>query len=539
MKNYFKLICIILSCFVVSLTHSEVRFRLLFNKGPFFSKAIHDFTCLNESSGQWFNCDLRPSDRPGEYIRTELAPGSYVMRLDVDDNRNNPKNYPGDYHADYRFQIKPNQENAIIDIPVSRFMHLVEPETNDGITSGALGDNCEKKPLFLQRGLPLDRNLNLKFRWYSIAPGATYRISIVRRKCDKYADLGIHTKFETTDLHSLISLPASAPDEYYALFLNGFKDENLIGDFFTYDEGMQSWSYGFRVERQASTEFLIIFSACLITLVIGLILIRSFKNKNLARMALIASFFGISFFVVSIEDELFPVKFISTKKIALSKASSVLVPKEKNNPFIPKFKFNEIIPRPSWWDSALANYEIHSYSELMQRWQSNGDDEASKRGLFRAIYVAIENYPSDEHLAVFGMDFLGYLSDELNIKLAIGETVHKHFFNFRQMTNNCANCSVGDEVASLLDSYSQALTSANRGEEALKILQELLEKREMEISRWKSVEIYMQIVKSYMLMGKLDLANEWMKMAYLKYPNTERNEQLKQLQDELSKISNK
>ena len=71
---------------------ADVRIRLLFDGSPFVSELAPEFACLDDAKQQWFDCGLTRTDVPGEYRRKDLAPGSYVILIGIDENRNNLKN---------------------------------------------------------------------------------------------------------------------------------------------------------------------------------------------------------------------------------------------------------------------------------------------------------------------------------------------------------------------------------------------------------------------------------------------------------------
>jgi len=245
---------------------ADVRIRLLFDGSPFVSELAPEFACLDDAKQQWFDCGLTRTDVPGEYRRKDLAPGSYVILIGIDENRNNLKNMPGDWRADYRFNIAPNNRKQIVEVPMTKLIHLLKPQSNDGPMEGALGDVCKSKPHFVPTGDSQAKELIIPFEWEPIIDGASYKVAVVRRHCETYGDLGVFRRFETNATSMAVPLPPSADDEYYAIYISAFSEGRFIGDFLTYDAGMQSWSYGFKVGPVVLPASYYIAAACIVLL---------------------------------------------------------------------------------------------------------------------------------------------------------------------------------------------------------------------------------------------------------------------------------
>ncbi|MDD2893867.1 MAG: hypothetical protein PHF20_08030 [Halothiobacillaceae bacterium] len=443
---------------------ADVKIRLTFDGAPLAPKEKPNFSCLDDSKQQWFDCGLTPTGNPGEYIRNSLATGTYVALFDVDENQNNLKTMPGDFRADYRFKITSSSEEQIIDIPMTKLIHLVEPQSNDAPIDGTLAEGCNSKPLFIPSGHPWTTDMAIPFKWESIAKDATYKVTVARWNCKTFAQLGNFLQFETKGTSTSIALPPNAEDEQYAFFIYAFRGGNNVGTFITYDAGAQGWNYGFKV-APVSTPLAYYLAALAITLVlIATWFAMRYAGAGIPLRALVISFL-IALLVlgklfIPSSSAYIPYKYFDVPPVFLAnKQPPDIQVHRAQAPTKNKFPYTwaEEVPKPDWWNSITPRRGINNYSDLMLWWQSHDSSDRSQKELFKAIYQAIELHPNDEQLVVTGMSFLFYLSNDQQILSKIGQVAIQHHLHHAQRVDNCVNCSTGDMIAGIAATYSYAL----------------------------------------------------------------------------------
>jgi hypothetical protein len=535
---------IIIACCCMLLLSSpsfaDIKFRLLFGTTPFDSKVMPEFSCLNDSNRQWFNCGLTKAGKPGEYTRGNLAAGSYVIMIGVDENKNNLKHMPGDWRADYRFNISAADDGQVVDVPMTKLIHLVKPQSNDGPMPGALGASCNMKPHFIPAGDPWTSELAIPFEWEPVMTGANYKVAVVRRNCEKDSDLGVFRRYETGDTSFAVTLPPSAENEYYAVFISGFKDGRFVGDLLTYDAGMQSWSYGFRV-GEVSTPASYYLAAVSILLILALLwFVLAYAGiamvLRIPVLAILIALLILGQKIIPDSKSYPPFKYFAVPPVfPVTPPAPANKPEQgqSNPPFA--YSWSKEIHKPFWWKSVTPKRTIDSYSDLMLWWQSQDSSKKGQRELFKAIYEAIERHPEDEQLAVSGMSFSLYLSDNQQIRYQIGKLAIQHHLNHDQRTDNCANCSKGDTIAQIANSYAHILSASQSPKKAIAMLESVLEARGKDMSSYQEADIYITLVELLKRDKQTVKARKKLDFALEKFSGTNRVDRLKELDKTITK----
>jgi len=533
--KYTCIIAAFLSLLMSNSSFADVRMRLMFDGALWAPKANPEFACLDDAKQQWFDCGLAQTGEPGEYRRrNNLAPGSYVILIGVDANRNNLKNMPGDWRADYRFKIAPDSDEQIVDVPITKLIHLVKPQSNDGPMEGALGDNCRNKPRFIPAGDPWTKELTIPFEWESVIKGATYKISVVRRHCETYGDLGVFRRFETNAPSLAVTLPPNADDEYYAIFISAFKDGRFIGDFLTYDAGMQSWSYGFKVAPVSTPASYYIAAACIALLLVLLWFALGYLGLGIWSRLLIQFLLILGVVLgqqkIPNANSLPPYKYFDVPPVfPVAAALPEAKVEQAQAKAVYAYSWGKEVPKPRWWKAVVPQRTINNYGELQLWWQSQDSGTKARREFFKAIYEAIERHPEDEHLAVTGMDYLFYLADDQKSLLQVGRIAIEHHLNYVQRTDNCAGCAAGDTIAQIANSYARILAQAKGPTKAIAMLESVLAAREKDMSVYAAADSYITLVDFLYRVKRMKNARERLDHALTAFSGTNRIEQLKEL----------
>ena len=513
----------------------------MFGDEPFLSKVKPDFACRDEGAGQWFDCALKPTKKPGEYIRKNFAAGTYVFLFGVDENKSNPKQMPGDWRANYGFKFVPSKNRQTIDVPITKLIHMVKPQSNDGPLPGSLGENCKEKPLFIPAGYPWTREwtreMTIPFAWEPVTQGANYKIAVVRRHCETYNGQEVFRRFESIDTTYDVTLPPNETDEYYAVFISGFKGGRFVGDFLTYDAGMQSWSYGFRV-GPVETPASFYIAAISIVLVLALLwfALGYFGMGLVTRLLVHATLIGILVLVHQMFPNVkayIPYKYFDLSPVLLAnkqpiETNSASARVNKAYPYL----WEKEVPKPSWWKSVEPKRDINNYGDLMFWWQGNIQSDKANRKLFKAIYEAIAKHPDDDQLTTTGMSFLFYLTNDLNVLYKVGKVAIQYHLNYEQRIDNCSGCGKGDTIASIANRYAPILERKQGPEKAIAMLEKVIDARGKDMSIYLAAETDSTLIELLHRAKQMRKAREKLDYALTAYTSTNWIGRLKQL-DEL------
>ena len=494
---------IIVGCLLLLLSNvsfADMRIRLLFDGAPYVPKVTPEFACHDDSKQQWFDCALTPTGKLGEYKRENLAPGSYAVIFDVNENRNNLKVMPGDWQANYRFNIAASNDEQIIDVPMTKLMHLVKPQSNDGAMVGALGASCKDMPLNIPAGHPWTDELTIPFEWEPVVKGATYKITIGRNKCKTDEGLGTFRQFETNETSFALTLPPNAEDEFYSFFIFAFRDGQTVGTFLTYDAAMQGWHYGFKiapVSTPASYYLAIVAIALLLTL---LWFVMGYLGLGIVPRALIFSTL-IAILVggqqiIPNAKSYSPYKYFDVPPVFLANTISADANSAKDQAKgIYPYSWSKEVPKPHWWKSVTPKQKITNYGELSLWWQNQESGEKAQREFFKAIYEAIEQHPEDEQLAVAGMHFLFYLSNSQKVLSQVGQVAIQYHLHHMQRVDNCAgDCRAGDTIISIASSYAPYLARSQGSKKAIAMLESVLDARKADTSIYAAAELHVSLI---------------------------------------------
>ena len=180
--------------------------RLLFDGQPLLSKKRAEFSCYDYAQQKWVSCRIKPADGTQRYMMARPYAGRYRMHIVIDEDEGNPDSYAGDYVAIHYYEINPNVQDLIVDVPL--LIHLTAPADNNRSIEGAFGA-CERPPDYTIPFLSWPRTFPIEFRWDPIVEGATYRVWITRVRCDPYERIEQIVTEETLAVSLTLELPRS------------------------------------------------------------------------------------------------------------------------------------------------------------------------------------------------------------------------------------------------------------------------------------------------------------------------------------------
>jgi hypothetical protein len=144
----------------------------------------------------------------------------------------------------------------------------------------------------------------------------------------------------------------------------------------------------------------------------------------------------------------------------------------------------QAIPQPAWWDSvprsALA---INSLGDLLSLWQSGTNDEPSRQRFYKLAYQAILDHSGDDDLAAVAIGLMAYVADSHD-RLPLLKFGVDHFFSYKQRTDICANCMVGDTTGEMVRDLAETYIADGNPEAAVQIIERLVREREADISAY-------------------------------------------------------
>jgi hypothetical protein len=200
-------------------------------------------------------------------------------------------------------------------------------------------------------------------------------------------------------------------------------------------------------------------------------------------------------------------------------------------------EWQQSIPQPEWWDdvprSALA---INSLGDLLSVWQSGTSDEPSRRRFYKLAYQGILDHPGDEDLAAVGIDLMAYIADP-DDRLPLLEFGVDHFFGYRQRTDNCANCKIGDQTGEMVRDLADAYLSQGQPEAAIRIIQRLVDEREPDISPYNLALTFETMGRAYWDMTDVDHAKAAIQEGLRRFPNGWQADQLRRTLDRYEKAA--
>ena len=213
--------------------------ELLFDGEPLQTAEPPQFSCRDDNRNEWIGCEIALEPGTSRYVMARPAPGKYTLHVEIDENKDNPARFPGDYDVFHHFEVT-SDSPAIVSVDMLKLIHLTEPWDNNVDLDGMLASEWSEKP---QAGR------TVTFQWDPVAPLAEYSHAVYELdgpSCDRGRDVVRGTTHEASvRLH----LPLSSPGHYFAFELTAQRNGRSIGEVFTHDAGAQGWWIEFIVRN--------------------------------------------------------------------------------------------------------------------------------------------------------------------------------------------------------------------------------------------------------------------------------------------------
>jgi len=514
-----------------TMVQAEIVLKLRFNGAPLATIATPDITCFSYTENRWINCESRPAEQAGEYTIKSIPPGKYRMHVSIDENRANPRSFPGDYEAQKTFEAPPPGQPFQLEVDVPRLLHITSPGDNarpiDGMLTG-----CATQPRFATARYAWSPHANIEFGWEPVVEDAEYRYGLFAFPCT--AGGAQRKLFEGKTLRTMLpfDLPPLPDNEFYLFRVEAWKDGRLVGDLYTHDSGAHSWNYRFRITDDTVPRW-VYFAGAGLVLLVFLGLRKTFRGappetrRHRLRIFLRGGLVVLVLGAIAAGGY----TYYRTEQRNVKEQASAAAAIERaahNQEFIAAF--TAAAPKPGWWDKVETPYRVQSYGDLMAAWQGYPREAAQRdqgeRQFFKAAYQGILDHPDDTHIVATAIQLLHYVVSGYPQRIGLAEFGVKRYFDYRQRTDNCANCMPGDTVEELSLNLSQLYSATNRYKEAIAVNQRLIDERGHEVSPYKLAETYNQIAWAHWHMGERERAMQVVREALVKYRHTARGDDL-------------
>jgi hypothetical protein len=173
------------------------------------------------------------------------------------------------------------------------------------------------------------------------------------------------------------------------------------------------------------------------------------------------------------------------------------------------------------WIQAISAPAVKDESELDKLWLSRkrccieSEVIASNQELYKACADAIKSHPNDEDLVVKCL-WLMPSADSGN-KLDIYRLLLLKYPNHKDSLANCENCKTGDTISRATKEvavYDASTGDPDKLESAIKMLEDVLDKRGEDTSAWVKLEIYKELGELYLRSGVTESRKKRINAAY-------------------------
>ncbi|HUF07820.1 MAG TPA: hypothetical protein VMO47_00780 [Rhodothermales bacterium] len=489
----------------------SLEVQLLFDGQPLLSKKRADFSCFDYTHQKWINCRIEPADGVQRYVMARPAPGRYRMHVGIDEDEGNPDSYAGDYEAIHYFDFATDTRGALL-IDVPKLIHLTSPVDNGRSVEGAFGA-CRREPDYTVPFISWHRTAPVAFSWDPVADGAEYHVSVRRATCDPYGRLEAIATLETGFTSASFELPRNEEGEHYQFAIEAVRNGRPVGVFHIHDAGTHGWDYRFRVTledpnpRIAGVASL---GAVFFFFLVALAFMLHTGNRPMAATSLVvlvvSGWLAYTAFASYREDHRASRNQVLEARLAADELQQSL-----NVLFLEEWAAS--VPKPDWWDEvALPDYPIDNVGELLSVWQSGFGRRETRvyreRQFFKGAYQAIVDHPGDRDLASTAIDLMAFIGRDYPHRREMLELAVRHFFDFDQRTDNCANCMIADRTNSFVVALAQVYVRDEEYEAAISLIERFGDERRTNVSNYAWAETITVLGEAYWKSGNREQAVE-------------------------------
>jgi|GEM_PF-2833463 len=199
----------------------------------------------------WFkNNDTRQHIAPRTLVRDGvvqvygLPPGHYYMKVEIDANRANGEQWPGDLISSVDFAVVAGEITRTT-TQLLYTLHLIEPWDNEQPIPGWRYP-CRDEAAVLRRSAG-----SIRFAWHppplDDPTGVEYVYRLTRKSCDPHRELEVLAEGSTYDSFFAQDLPPSRRGEVYEWTLLAKRGDRFLGQLMLFGDAGYGWSLRFRV----------------------------------------------------------------------------------------------------------------------------------------------------------------------------------------------------------------------------------------------------------------------------------------------------
>ncbi|HTO12599.1 MAG TPA: tetratricopeptide repeat protein [Candidatus Binatia bacterium] len=512
---------------------AQIPVELRFDGRPFEPTALPEFSCRHATLG-WTRCRAEQTG-PGTWLLDRLPPGAYQMLVSIDENRDNPRRFPGDYEVWKHFTVTESEpERLVVDVP--RLIHLTRPGDNARPIEGML-TGCATEPAFDTPRYAWTPAATVAFAWEPIVDGAEYRYTVVARGCAPPRRSRDVLAARTGATAVALALPPPAEGESYAFRVEAWKDGRLVGDLYTHDAGTHSWEYRFRVVDASLPRWAYALAAgAAALLVLGAARLLGGLDPPRRRRRVRALAGGLTVVLVLGAGGTAAYYYVQARERQRAEAERAAAEAQRAR------RLREVVaafasaaPRPAWWDDVQTPFTVDNVGDLLAAWQGHGRGEEGERQFFKAAYQGIVDHPDDEHVVATAIQLMYYVDADYPHRLGLARFGYERYFAHRRRVDNCANCMAGDTSAGLAEQLSRLYREAGRFDEAVAVCRRVIDERAADVSPYVLADVWNEMAWAYWRQGDRERAREVVREALARYGSTVRGEALQRTLVEFEK----
>ncbi len=159
-----------------------------------------------------------------------------------------------------------------------------------------------------------------------------------------------------------------------------------------------------------------------------------------------------------------------------------------------------------------------------------------RKRFYKLTYQAILDHPGDDDLVAVGIHLMAYTADPDDhfplLKFGVD-----HFVSYRQRTDNCVHCNVGDTTGQMVRDLADAYISRDEPEAAIQIIQRLVDERAADVSDYNLALTLETMSRAYWKMKDVNGATGAIQEGLRRFPNGWQADQLRRTLDRYEKAS--
>jgi len=190
----------------------------------------------NENTGKGTEYKAVFDIKKGTVSVKNIPPGKYGMTIGINNNRANPKLYPGDYRKWVNFKIE-KRKSIRRNIDLEKIIHLIAPQDNNHAIEG-WSDYCGNTTSF---------SSPIRFQWAPISANVEYKYNIQEYTCYPFKFRKNVASGSTSNTSLTLNLGKARGKKFYMLTLNAYKNSRIVGSLMTHGKNGHGWDYRFGI----------------------------------------------------------------------------------------------------------------------------------------------------------------------------------------------------------------------------------------------------------------------------------------------------